>query len=1164
MTKLAAVSLDDKYDLESHRVYLSGTQALVRLPMMQRQRDARAGLDTAGYITGYRGSPLGGIDLALTQAKTFIERQHIKFQPGVNEDIAATAIWGSQQTDLFDDSKYDGVFAMWYAKGPGVDRSGDALRHGNLAGSAKHGGVLLLAGDDHTCKSSTTAHQSEFAFVDAGIPVLNPSGVQEIFDFGLLGWAMSRYSGCWVAMKVVSETIESSASIDIDPERLRFQTPTDFTIPPGGLNIQHPSSPQAQLQALEQEMRLHRYKLDAATAFARANKVDKVVFDGPQRCLGIVTCGKSYLDVRQALEDLGIDEARAAKLGLSLYKIGLTWPLEPEGLKRFAEGLDEILVVEEKRPLLEHQIKEQLYHLERRPRVFGKFDESGKWILPSAGDLTPADVARVIGERLRRFTADPALETALARLNAIDAAAKRAAPPTKRIAYFCSGCPHNSSTKVPEGSRALAGIGCHFMAQWMDRNTSTYTQMGGEGGTWIGASPFSKTKHVFQNMGDGTYYHSGLLAIRAAVAAKTNITFKVLFNDAVALTGGQPMDGPLSVAMLAQQLAAEGVGRIVVVSDEPEKYGTDAGFPKQTSVHHRDELDPVQQELRETSGVTAVVYDQTCAAEKRRRRKRGLMVDPPKRAFINERVCEGCGDCGRTSNCVSIAPLETAVGRKRQIDQSSCNKDFSCVDGFCPSFVTVHGGKLRQPHPKPFAAAALPEPQQPALTRPFNILITGVGGTGIVTIGALLGMAAHLEGKGCSTMDMAGLAQKGGAVFCHVRIAANPEQIFTTRLAAGAADLLLGCDIVVSGSVDSMATLQAGRSRAVVNTHEIATGDFTRQPDWQFPAEALQRNLTEAIGAGAISFLDATRLATALMGDSIATNLFMLGFAYQRGLIPVSAEAINRAIDLNGVAVASNKQSFAWGRRAALDMPAVEEAARPAHAAAPIPETLDEIVAHRMRHLTAYQNSALAERFRASVTRVAETEKRVMPGRGDLARAVAWNYAKLLAYKDEYEVARLFTDGVFAEAIRDQFEGDFELHYHLAPPIAAQRDVRTGHLRKREFGPSTMWGFRLLARLKGLRGTVFDIFGRSEERRAERALINAYETLLTELEASLTPHNHATAVALAELPSQIRGFGHVKEAAMERAATQRAALLTKFRSNSEKAPAAPSHHQAAE
>ena len=1162
MTKLAAVSLDDKYDLESHRVYLSGTQALVRLPMMQRQRDARTGLDTAGYITGYRGSPLGGIDLALTQAKTFIERQHIKFQPGVNEDIAATAIWGSQQTDLFDDSKYDGVFAMWYAKGPGVDRSGDALRHGNLAGSAKHGGVLLLAGDDHTCKSSTTAHQSEFAFVDAGIPVLNPSGVQEIFDFGLLGWAMSRYSGCWVAMKVVSETIESSASIDIDPERLRFQTPTDFTIPQGGLNIQHPSSPQAQLQALEQEMRLHRYKLDAATAFARANKVDKVVFDSPQRRLGIVTCGKSYLDVRQALEDLGIDEARAAELGLSLYKVGLTWPLEPEGLKRFAEGLDEILVVEEKRPLLEHQIKEQLYHLERRPRVFGKFDETGKWILPSAGDLTPAEIARVIGERLRRFADDPALETALARLDAIDAATKRAAPPTKRIAYFCSGCPHNSSTKVPEGSRALAGIGCHFMAQWMDRNTSTYTQMGGEGGTWIGAAPFSKTKHVFQNMGDGTYYHSGLLAIRAAVAAKTNITFKVLFNDAVALTGGQPMDGPLSVAMLAQQLAAEGVGRIVVVSDEPEKYGTDAGFPKQTSVHHRDDLDPVQQELRETSGVTAIVYDQTCAAEKRRRRKRGLMVDPPKRAFINERVCEGCGDCGRTSNCVSVAPLETAMGRKRQIDQSSCNKDFSCVDGFCPSFVTVHGGKLRQPHPKPFAAAALPEPQQPTLARPFNILITGVGGTGIVTIGALLGMAAHLEGKGCSTMDMAGLAQKGGAVFCHVRIAANPDQIFTTRLAAGAADLLLGCDVVVSGSVDAMATLQAGRSRAVVNTHEIATGDFTRQPDWQFPAEALQRSLVDAVGAEAISFLDATRLATALMGDSIATNLFMLGFAYQRGLIPVSAEAINRAIDLNGVAIASNKQSFAWGRRAALDMPAVEEAARPAHAAPPIPETLDEIVAHRMRHLTAYQNAALAGRYRDAVARIAEAEQRVLPDRDGLARAVAWNYAKLLAYKDEYEVARLFTDGVFAEAIRDQFEGDFKLRYHLAPPIAAQRDVKTGHLRKREFGPSTMWGFRLLACLKGLRGTVFDIFGRSEERRAERALIGEYETLLAEIEVSLTPHNHSTALALAELPTQIRGFGHVKEAAMERAATQRAALLTKYRSASEKAPQANQHRAA--
>jgi indolepyruvate ferredoxin oxidoreductase len=1159
LPKLAAVSLDDKYDLESHRIYLSGTQALVRLPLMQRQRDAKAGLNTAGYITGYRGSPLGGIDLALTQAKAFIEKQHIRFQPGVNEDIAATAIWGSQQTDLFNDGKYDGVIAMWYAKGPGVDRSGDALRHGNLAGSAKHGGVLLLAGDDHTCKSSTTAHQSEFAFVDAGIPVLNPSGVQEIFDFGLLGWALSRYSGCWVAMKLVSETIETSASVDLDPDRLKFVTPTDFTLPPTGLNIQLPSSPMASIQALEQEMRLHRYKLNAAMAFARANKVDRVVIDSPQRRFGIVTCGKSYLDVRQALDELGIDEARAAEIGLSLYKVGMTWPLEPQGLKAFAEGLDEILVVEEKRPLLEHQIKEQLYNLEKRPNVIGKYDESGEWILPSAGDLAPGQIARVIGKRLKRFAGDARLDGALARLQAIEAQQRDPAP-TKRIAYFCSGCPHNTSTKVPDGSRALAGIGCHFMAQWMDRNTETYTQMGGEGGTWIGASPFSKTGHVFQNMGDGTYYHSGLLAIRAAVAAKTNITFKILFNDAVALTGGQPMDGPLSVAMLTQQLAAEGVGRIVVVSDEPDKYGSDNGFPPHTGIHHRDDLDVVQQDLREQPGVTAIVYDQTCAAEKRRRRKRGIMVDPPKRAFINAAVCEGCGDCSRTSNCVSVAPLETAMGRKRQIDQSSCNKDFSCVEGFCPSFVTVHGGRLRQPHPKPFAAADLPEPEMPALAKPYNILVTGVGGTGIVTIGALLGMAAHLEGKGCSVMDMAGLAQKGGAVFSHVRIAASAEQIFATRLAAGTADLLLGCDIVVSASNDAMATLQAGRAHAVVNTHEIATGDFTRNPDWQFPAEALQQALTKAVGSGAISFIDATSLATSLMGDSIATNLFLLGYAYQMGLIPVSADAINRAIDLNAVSVESNRQSFAWGRRAAVDPAAVAMAAQPAHPAAAIPETLDAIVAHRSAHLTVYQNAGLARKYQALVQEVMTAEAKATGG-DDLARAVARNYAKLLSYKDEYEVARLYTDGIFADAIRDQFEGDFEIRYHLAPPLVARRDPHTGHLKKQEFGAWTGVAFHLLARLKGLRGTAFDIFGRTEERRTERQLIADYEDLVGTLLRHLGPANHAVAVALAELPAEIRGFGHVKDAAIARVASQRAALLQKFTTEPDQAPV---QHRAAE
>ncbi len=740
---LDAVTLDDKYSLESGRVFITGTQALVRLPMMQRQRDLAADLNTACYITGYRGSPLGGVDLALWQARKFLKQNHIQFQPGVNEDLAATAVWGSQQLDLFGDSKYDGVYSMWYGKGPGVDRSGDVLRHGNLAGTAKHGGVLLLAGDDHTCKSSTTAHQSEYAFMDAGIPVFNPAGVQEFLDLGLYGWAMSRYSGCWIGFKVVAETVDSTASCYVDPHRIDIKIPDDYALPPEGLNIRWPQSSFASAQALEQEMRLHKHKLYAALAFARANKLNRIVMDSPRRRFGIVTCGKSYLDVRQALDDLGIDDAHAAEIGLVVYKVGMTWPLERDGMRHFAEGLEEILVVEEKRALVENQLKEQLYNWNEsvRPRVIGKFDEKGEWILPSADELTPARIARIIARRIARFHTSPRIEQRLAFLEAKETALSNLKPPIRRIAYFCSGCPHNTSTKVPEGSRALAGIGCHFMAQWMDRDTRSFTQMGGEGATWLGQAPFSKTGHVFQNLGDGTYYHSGSLAIRAAVAANVNITYKILYNDAVAMTGGQPVDGPLDVPTVALQIHAEGVKRIAIVTDEPKKYPTSSVFPPGVEVFHRDRLDHVQRQMRETAGVTAIIYDQTCAAEKRRRRKRGLMEDPPKRAFVNELVCEGCGDCGVKSNCLSVIPVETEYGRKRAIDQSTCNKDFSCVDGFCPSFVTVHGGRLRKHKTAAVSSdgfAALPEPKLPDMSQPYGILVTGVGGTGVVTIGALL------------------------------------------------------------------------------------------------------------------------------------------------------------------------------------------------------------------------------------------------------------------------------------------------------------------------------------------------------------------------------------------------------------------------------------------
>jgi indolepyruvate ferredoxin oxidoreductase len=1146
---LAAVTLDDKYVLDIGWVYLTGTQALVRLPMMQRQRDTAAGLNTGGFISGYRGSPLGGLDQALWGARRFIEKNHIHFQPAINEELGATAVWGSQQINLFPGSKYDGVFAMWYAKGPGVDRSGDALKHGNSAGSAPHGGVLLLAGDDHTCKSSTLAHQSEYAFMDAGIPVLNPSGVQEILDLGLYGWAMSRFSGCWIAFKVIAETMDSSASVEIRPERTSIITPADFEMPVGGLNIRWPDPP------LEQEYRLHKYKLYAALAFARANRLDRIVIDSPRPRFGIVTTGKSYLDVRQALDDLGIDDRYAADIGMRLYKVAMSWPLEREGIRLFAEGLEEILVVEEKRAVIENQFKEQLYNWREdvRPRVIGKFDENRNWILPSNGELTPAQIARVIAQRIARFHTSPRIAERIAFLDAKERQLGGNVVPFTRTPYFCSGCPHNTSTKVPDGSRALAGIGCHYLAQFMDRSTATFTQMGGEGAPWIGQAPFTETPHVFANLGDGTYTHSGVLAIRAAVAAKVNITYKLLFNDAVAMTGGQPIDGGLTVPVLTRQLAAEGVGRIIVVTDEPDKYPPSVDFASGATVRHRDDLDAVQRELRDIPGVTAIVYDQTCAAEKRRRRKRRRFPDPPKRVFINDLVCEGCGDCSKTSNCLSVVPVETEFGRKRAIDQSSCNKDYSCIEGFCPSFVTVDGGELKKRKAGDRGEdelPLLPEPGQPALDKPYGILITGVGGTGVVTIGALLGMAAHLEQKGCTVLDMTGLAQKGGAVYSHVRIARKPDDIHAVRLAAGGASLLVGCDLVVSASQDALSKLELGHSRAIINSHETITGDFTRNPDLAFPSRAMQRSIGEAVGEDRVEFLNATDLATGLLGDSIAANLFMLGFAYQRGLVPLSAEAIERAITLNGVAVEFNRDAFRWGRRAAVDPDLVRARATPP-ASVPeshrLSESLDQLVSRRVAFLTEYQDAAYAARYTARVARTREAEAACLPGETRLTQSVARSLFKLMAYKDEYEVARLYTETDFLKRVADQFDGSYQLNFHLAPPILGDRDAKTGHLRKRSFGPWMLSVFRILARLRRLRGTPFDIFGRSEERRLERRLIGEYEALVDEIVSRLSPSNHDVSVELAGLPTEIRGFGHVKEANLAQVKAREAALLVRFR-----------------
>jgi indolepyruvate ferredoxin oxidoreductase len=1139
---LMSTDLDDKYQMDAKRIFLSGTQALVRLPMLQHERDRARGLNTGGFISGYRGSPLGMYDHALWRAKSFLQAHNIEFSPGLNEDLAATAVWGSQQVGLFPGAKVDGVFGLWYGKGPGVDRSMDALKHANSAGTSRHGGVLALAGDDHGCQSSTLAHHSEQVFAAALMPVLNPASLQDYLDLGLYGFELSRFSGCWVGFKAISETVESSASIRSDPSRLQIVAPTDFEMPPGGLHIRWPDSP------LEQERRLHGPKMAAIAAFARANPVDRIVLDSRPVRLGIVATGKAYLDLRQALAELGITDAVASEIGLRVYKVALIWPLEESGALGFAEGLQDILVVEEKRGFVEDQLVRILYRTAaaNRPSVVGKRDDTGAPLLPSEGELTPTMVAAAIVARLRRLGHNsPALEQRLARLEALDKpASSAAAAKLTRTPYFCSGCPHSSSTKVPDGSRAMAGIGCHGMALAIpSRRTATITHMGAEGVTWIGQAAFTSEPHVFQNLGDGTYTHSGLLAVRAAAAAGVNITYKILYNDAVAMTGGQPAEGGLTVSQIARQVAAEGAKRVVVVTDDPEKYPKDF-FPADIDVYHRRELDSVQRELRDVKGLTVLIYDQTCAAEKRRRRKRGLYPDPPKRVFINEAVCEGCGDCSVASNCVSVRPLETELGRKRQIDQSNCNKDYSCVEGFCPSFVTVHGGTPKRKVKAAMTAdtgvfADLPVPPPVDMTEPFNILVTGIGGTGVITIGALLGMAAHLEGKGCSTLDFTGLAQKNGAVMSHIRIAPEPEDISAVRISPGSADLLLGCDIVVSTSPAALSRAERGVTRGIVNADLQPTASFVINPDMQFDQAAMEDALRGMIGEQKLDIIDATGMATALMGDSIATNPFLLGYAFQKGGIPLSLDAILRAIELNGVAVEMNKQALQWGRLAAHDVAKVQTATQFTSRPARRSRTLDELIAHRSEFLTRYQNEAYAERYLRIVRQVRTAEAGAAPGSTKLTEAVANNLFKLMAYKDEYEVARLYSDGTFASKIAGSFDGDVRLSFHLAPPLFARRDKATGRLRKSEYGGWMMHAFRLLAGLKFLRGTGFDPFGYSAERRTERRLIDEYEAAMLGHLPRLRPGKISVLTKLASLPESIRGYGHIKDGAIEKAAAER-------------------------
>ncbi|WP_298235239.1 indolepyruvate ferredoxin oxidoreductase family protein [uncultured Azohydromonas sp.] len=1150
------VTLEDKYTATHGRVYLSGIQALVRLPLMQRLRDQAQGLNTAGFISGYRGSPLGGLDEAYWKAEKHLARSHVKFVPGVNEDLALTAVWGSQQVHLTGESKYDGVFGLWYAKGPGVDRSADVMKHLSHSGTSRHGGVLLVAGDDHGAYSSTLPHQSDHIFAAAMVPLLYPCNVQEYIELGLHGWAMSRFSGCAVGFKALADTVESSASIEADPFAVRIRLPKDFVMPEGGLNNRSFTDTLG-VQARKQEALMQDYKIYAALAYARENKLNRLVIDSPNPRLGIVASGKSYLDVLEALEELGIDEKYAAELGIRLFKVSMPWPLEPDGIREFATGLDEILVVEEKRQLVEYQLKEQLYNWrdDVRPRVIGKFDEKGEWVHPrgewlltSKADFSVAQIARVIAARIARFHTSDLIKARLSFLEAKEAVLNRAVSTPTRPPYYCSGCPHNSSTKVPEGSLALAGIGCHVMATAIyPEHNKTTTHMGGEGAPWIGQAAFSKRPHVFANLGDGTYFHSGYLAIRASISAKVNITYKILYNDAVAMTGGQPVDGTTSVWMIARQMAAEGVKRIALVTEDLSRYRDRSQLPREVTLHDRSEMDAVQRELRDLPGTTVLIYDQTCAAEKRRRRKKKEFPDPAQRLFINPLVCEGCGDCGAQSNCTSLLPLETEFGRKREIDQSSCNKDYSCVKGFCPSFVTVEGGKLRKSAPTRKAAAdvsKLREPALPALDQPFNILITGIGGTGVITIGALLGMAAHLEGKGVSVLDMTGMSQKNGAVTSHVRIAGKPEDVYAQRIATGEADLILGCDMLTAASADAIAKTRPGRTKAVVNAHEQPPGQFARNPDWQFPSNDIRQLLNDAVG-GSLEFVDATKLATSLLGDAIGANLFMLGFAYQRGAVPLKAESLMRAIELNGVGVEMNKAAFNWGRQAAVDLAAVQSIATPAQPVVlQLPRGLDALVRQRFEFLNDYQNQAYARQYEAFVHKVRDAERAA--GLGDaMAKEVARSLFKLMAYKDEYEVARLYTDPEFRKGLEKTFEGDLKLSFNLAPPFLSKRDAR-GHLVKRQFGPATMTVFRMLARLKGLRGTPFDPFGRTAERRMERSLIDEYRQMIELLLPRLKKSNHRSAIDIARRAEQIRGFGHVKEASVEQYRAAIPALLRAF------------------
>jgi len=1134
---LTGYRLSDAVCAGAGRVFVTGTQALVRLPLMQRALDAGRGLDTAGFVSGYRGSPLGAYDQQLWKYRERLDEARIRFLPAVNEELAATAVLGSQEVESDPDRSVQAVFGLWYGKGPGVDRAGDALKHGNARGASPHGGVLVVAGDDHGCVSSAFSHQSDFAMMSWRMPVLSPASVAELIEFGLYGWALSRASGTWVGMKAISEVVESAASVDLDPIVAGVPEPVseDFFVADRSLGSLHLRPDDIPSPSIEARMAM---RLDAVRAFARLRSIDRIVADAPHARVGIVTCGKAHRDLLEALRRIELTLDDLARAGVRVYKIGLAYPIEPTRALAFAQGLEEVLVVEEKGPVVEQQLQALLYNAPAgaRPAILGKRDADGASLLSEVGELRPSRVLPVLAGWLARHF--PSLD----RRDRIDAFVRpplpsNAADAIRRIPFFCSGCPHNTSTRVPEGSRAQSGIGCHGMAMWMERSTSGLVQMGGEGADWVAHGAFTKTPHVFQNLGDGTYFHSGSLAIRQSVAAGANVTYKILHNDAVAMTGGQHPDGTVNAVSIARQVRAEGVERIALVSDDPQPHRRNAAaFPAGTTFHHRLDLDLVQRELRDTPGVTALVYDQTCAAEKRRRRKRNEYPDPPRRLFINEAVCEGCGDCNEKSNCLSVVPVDTPDGRKRRIDQNSCNKDYRCADGFCPSFVSVEGGQPRRRSSALDRAgfdalvARLPEAARRDWHGPCDLLVTGVGGTGVVTVGAVIAMAAHLEGRHASVLDFMGFAQKGGSVLSHVRLAVDADALNQVRIDTQQADAVLACDPVVAAGDDALQSVSHGRTRIVVNRHVLPMAMQVTRPDAKVPVDALLAKLYAAAGDDRVAVFDAQMLSRRAIGDTMGANIVLLGYAWQCGLVPVSSAAIERAIELNGVAVDANRLAFRLGRAAAHDAVALDALLASSQA----PKTADDeslaVLVDRLEgRLRDYQDERLAARLRRLVERV-EAAERPLRGTGEkleLAEIVARNHAKLLAYKDEYEVARLYSSEAFRRSLEEEFEGEYSLSVQLAPPLLARRGP-DGLPRKMRFGAWIFPAFRALASLRGLRGTAFDVFGYTLERRVERSLAHDYEALVEQLLARLEAGTLAAACALAATPDAIRGYGHVK------------------------------------